>query len=32
MGSDMANVTEYKPNKHKEKADEREGRSRTNHL
>lgn len=32
MGSDVANVTEYKTNEHKEEADQREGCGRTDHL
>lgn len=32
MGSDVANVTEYKTNEHEEEADQREGCGRTDHL
>lgn len=32
MGSDVADVTEYKTNEHEEEADQWEGRGRTDHL
>lgn len=32
MGSDVADVAEYKSNEHEEKADQREWSGRTDHL